>query len=498
MFRLTIILVFLFYFSLGNSQTYFNKKYDLGGFPDVSQSIVTTNNGYVVCANGYNSSTGYLGVCLLFLDPNGDTINTKWITKEYYGYYDGLSGCFRKYSSGGFYLVGSIKDTSGIDYALLYRFNESGDTILTKKYGNGTDFYAFYHGRETNDKGFILAGTRTVGTNGQGILIKTDSVGNIQWQQNYGGSGRDFGTSVLPLSDGRYLLGGSTETLPCGNVLEDQAWLLKANTNGSQNWSNCYGGANELDGPCYPVFEFSNGDIAVVGAYASPYRYPYVYRINPSGSIINDDYIEYSNLGYFGYLSGAIEGDNFDILAVGGYHPLGTDFGLFVRYSENIDSLWYRTYTYNGSSGSYTNYLSDIDTALGGGYVMCGTTDYGGDEDIWVIKVDNHGCLFDPACWLPGAYEEDKYSAGINDLEKESYFTVYPNPNNGRFTLENKIGIKSEMEIRIYNPIGELLFSKAFDGLRTELDISNLASGIYFITVNDDNGISWKTKIVKE
>lgn len=182
--------------------TYFNKKYDLGGSYDVSQSIVTTDSGYVVCATGYHASVGYLGVCLLFLDMNGDTLYTKWVVKQYYGYYDGWGGSFRKYSNGGFYMGGSVKDSSEADYALLYRFDDNGDTLWTKKYGNGTDFYAFYHARETPDKGFILAGARSVGSNQQGLLIKTDSLGNIEWERNYGGSDVEYGMVSLPLMGG--------------------------------------------------------------------------------------------------------------------------------------------------------------------------------------------------------------------------------------------------------------------------------------------------------
>src|SRR5690606_28128463 len=129
-------------------------------------------------------------------------------------------------------------------------------------------------------------------------------------------------------------------------------------------------------------------------------------------------------------------------------NPPGPDYGLFMRYDAQVDSIWYRTYQYQNNA---INELWDIDTAHGGGYVMCGTTNQSSVQDVWVIKVDEHGCLNDPDCWLPGAYEEEKWSVGINDPdsyreEKENWFTVFPNPNNGKFFIENKVGIKSEME----------------------------------------------------
>jgi hypothetical protein len=215
-------------------------------------------------------------------------------------------------------------------------------------------------------------------------------------------------------------------------------------------------------------------------------------RINSSGSIMNSDYIKYPILGYSGSLVTAIEGNNQDILAVGDYRE-GKFYGLFVRYDANIDSTWHRTYSYYYPSGSFTNSLNDIDTAHGGGYVMCGTTNQSSVQDVWVIKVDDHGCLFDPGCWLPEAYEEEKYSVGISEMEKENYFSVFPNPSNGKFYIESKIGIKSDLEIKIYNSLGEILFTTKF---KNEIDLTSFSNGIYFIEVNTDE-IKWRGKIVK-
>ena len=473
--------------------TYFNKKFDLRGGGDESSSIVTVDSGYVVCANGYHANNGFLGVGLFFLDKNGDSLYTKWFGKDYHHYFDGWGGAFRKYSKGGFYLAGAIGDTSGTIHAALYLFTENGDTLWTKKYGNGIDFYAFYHARETADKGFILAGARDFGSNTQGLLIKTDSLGNVEWERNYGGSGVEYGTMVLPMANGQYLLGGETETLPCSAGATDQ-WLIRTNSAGTQQWQKCYGTVND-EGNALPGCEFTNGDFAFVGqwAYNSTSWYPYISRVNSSGNNLWTR--KFRPHGGSDFLRNMLVTDSEDILAVGKIStPMGTR-GLMIRASADGDSLWYRKYEYYSTYSVHE--LWDIDTAHGGGYVMCGTTNQSSVQDVWVIKVDSHGCLFDPDCWLPGAYEEDKYSVCINDLEKENYFSIYPNPNNGRFTLENKVGIKSDMEIKIYNPLGEILFSTMFINTKTEIDLTEFSNGIYFIEVIGD-GIMWREKIVKE
>ncbi len=493
-----ILLILLFYqfsFQEGFSQSYFNKKYDLKGSADESSSIVTTDSGYVICANGYHNSMGYLGVSLLFLDKNGDTLYSKWIGKNYYNYFDGWGGSFRKYSKGGFYLGGGLGDTAGVSYGLLYLFDENGDTLWTKKYGNGIDFYALYHARETSDKGFILAGARNVGTNTQGLLIKTDSLGNVEWERNYGGSGVEYGMNALSLSNGGYMLGGHSRTSSCTNGDDDQ-WLVKTNSSGIQQWANCYGSI-EGDGDALPGYEFSNGDIVYVShwAYNSASWYPYFSRVDSNGDTVWTRKI--NPHGGSDFLRQMIVTENENILAVGKIStPMGSR-GLMTGVSLNGDSLVYRKYEYYSTFS--VNELWDIDTAHGGGYVMCGTTNQSSVQDVWVIKVDKHGCLNDPDCWYSGPYvEEEKWSVGISELEKENYFSVFPNPNNGRFILESKIGIRTDLEMKIYNPLGEILFSSPFNSTKTELDISEFSNGIYFIVVTDDGGVLWKSKVVKE
>lgn len=80
----------------------------------------------------------------------------------------------------------------------------------------------------------------------------------------------------------------------------------------------------------------------------------------------------------------------------------------------------------------------------------------------------------------------------------ELSFLVYPNPSMGKFNLENKARIHSDLEIKVYNLFGEILISTLFNHDKTEIDLTSFSSGIYFITVTNDDGVLWKSKVVKE
>ena len=68
---------------------------------------------------------------------------------------------------------------------------------------------------ETLDQGYIISGqTDSYGSMGgfNFWLIKTDSNGDLEWQEYYGGSGDDRGFCGIQASDGGYAIVGQSNT----------------------------------------------------------------------------------------------------------------------------------------------------------------------------------------------------------------------------------------------------------------------------------------------
>ncbi|MCJ7761842.1 hypothetical protein MUP38_00110, partial [Candidatus Bathyarchaeota archaeon] len=91
--------------------------------------------------------------------------------------------------------------------------------------------------------GYAIAGA----TNGDFWLLKTDADGDIEWSQTYGGPGEDVACSVIATSDGGYAIAGAWG---CDNDLwklwglssGGDAWLVKTDALGNMEWNKTYGG----------------------------------------------------------------------------------------------------------------------------------------------------------------------------------------------------------------------------------------------------------------
>ncbi|MBL4593822.1 MAG: T9SS type A sorting domain-containing protein [Flavobacteriales bacterium] len=84
---------------------------------------------------------------------------------------------------------------------------------------------------------------------------------------------------------------------------------------------------------------------------------------------------------------------------------------------------------------------------------------------------------------------------GIEDnAELESGITIYPNPNNGSFTIEMRD--YENVAIQIFNVTGQLILQKTLNQSPTKFDLTEYSKGMYFIKVFTDNQ-SVSSKIIK-
>ena len=87
--------------------------------------------------------------------------------------------------------------------------------------------------------------------------------------------------------------------------------------------------------------------------------------------------------------------------------------------------------------------------------------------------------------------------SGISTTEEQSNVSIFPNPGEGIFyiQLENEQIADADMELKVFDVAGKMLFSQVEKTENISIDLSQYAKGIYYISIKTDS-FSWKEKIV--
>jgi hypothetical protein len=73
---------------------------------------------------------------------------------------------------------------------------------------------------------------------------------------------------------------------------------------------------------------------------------------------------------------------------------------------------------------------------------------------------------------------------------KSDYFRVYPNPSKGVIKLESEINLEVVSKINLYHTNGTFIKELSLNRQNNQMDISELAKGMYFLKILTNNGAS--------
>ncbi len=122
------------------------------------------------------------------------------------------------------------------------------------------------------------------------------------------------------------------------------------------------------------------------------------------------------------------------------------------------------------------------------------------NPNLTCIQVDN--VAWATANWRVADDEIDATASfSVNcisgiDEQNTSTFTIYPNPATTQLTLNTELQIMN-CQLRIMNTTGQLVYQSAINNPQSTIDISSFASGIYFIQLATEQGITNK-KFIKQ
>ena len=214
-----------------------------GGADDMGlRAKQTADGGYILSGHLTGLGFGAEDIALIKTDALG---NTSWI-KIYGGAGSDWGNYIEQTSDGGYMVTGYTTSygAGGFDIYLL-KIDGSGGLQWSKTYGGpggeGSSQWGI-SGKITTDGGFMLcANTSSYGAGSNDLLmIKTDSLGNLKWAKAYGGAGDDQPRFAEQTTDGGYILSGFTTSFGAGSL---DAYLVKTDSLGNMQWSRAYGDA---------------------------------------------------------------------------------------------------------------------------------------------------------------------------------------------------------------------------------------------------------------
>ena len=263
-----------------------SKCYGGTGEDDASSILQTTDGGYIFVGGTISNNgdvIGNHGNYDAWVVKLNDTGAIEW-SRCYGGSNGDVGNVIAKTQDGGYVIAANSLSTDGDATGNLYAANGAGwvikldiaGTIQWQKcyggYNGGMNGYSII---TTTGGGYLLGGN-TSATNGDilgnhgGIdyyVIKLTDTGDIQWQKCYGGSGNDYGYSIVNAIDGTYAIGGysnSTDGQVTGNHGGSDYWVVKLDTNGTLIWEKSYG--SSFDDWAYSMVATSDNGIALTGS----------------------------------------------------------------------------------------------------------------------------------------------------------------------------------------------------------------------------------------
>lgn len=369
---------------------------------------------------------------------------------------------------GGFVLAGMSASTDGditgnhggADY-MIVKVNSTGTLEWQKSLG-GTIYDEANAIKQTTDNGYIVVGGAksndgdVTGHHGSDTakadywVVKLNSAGSIEWQKSLGGTGDDVARSVQQTSDGGYIVAGSAKSTNgdvTGGHGGNDYWIVKLSATGDIQWQKSLGGSG--DDIAFAIDQTADNGYVVAGSSSSSdgdvtvnhgARDFWIVKLDNTGNLVtqvsyggsNDEAaltIKATTDG--GYIvSGRTASTDGDVTGNRGQE----DFWL-LKLDNKGGLRWQKTF-----GGSDNEEANSIQQTSDGGYIVAGFTtsnDFnieGGNHnkltaDAWLLKFNDSGVVQWKKCY--GGTGSDAAEQVYETADKGYVFAGVSNSNDG-------------------------------------------------------------------
>ncbi len=212
---------------------------------NISQRVIETDGGDYVMAGSAGSFNNY-DIVVVKTDAAG---NSKW-KKILSGNGDDVANAVIETSDHGIVVAGktnSFGQEAGTNYRDVYlaKLDSAGNFLWGHTFGTALNYDEAFDVVETPDKGFAMTGRYIASGAFHCMLLKTDSLGNLDYIKAYGDSNHNTtGYALLALPGGGYAITGSTTVLKGNFQAFPDEFLILTDPNGDTLWTRAWHGTS--------------------------------------------------------------------------------------------------------------------------------------------------------------------------------------------------------------------------------------------------------------
>lgn len=255
-------------------------QYYGGSGYDWGTTMLEAVDGNIIIAGSTDSyGSGKNTLYVIKVNQLGDTI---W-TRIYGGNGDDNAEAIDYTSDGGYAIAGTSSSFNGYDFYLL-KINESGDKVWEKSIGQ-TDYFEWANGVVSVADGYVMAGysipPHESNDLGNVWLVKTDLNGDMVWNKTFGGDGLDWAFSLAKCNDGGFIISGYTNSFGAGDL---DMYLIKTDSLGIMEWDAKFGGTST--DKAYDAIQTADGGYIACGStrsFGDHTEQVYIIKTNAAG-----------------------------------------------------------------------------------------------------------------------------------------------------------------------------------------------------------------------
>ena len=300
---------------------------------------------------------------------------------------------------------------------------------------------------------------------GDAFICKLDAGGSFQWAKQLSGNGNEYGVTIALDASGNVYTSGvlnatadfdpgvGTYNLSSAGIGNSDGYISKLNASGDFVWAKQLGGAIGSSLFISSIVLGADNNVYSIGNFSQTVDFdPGTGTNNLTSSGPYDVFI--SKLDNNGNFISTLQ------FAGSGFAE-GRSLAL-----DNVGNIF--------ATGNFKA-TTDFDPQTG---VFSLTSN--GADDIFIIKLQN----------------ELENTTSINEDSWTSKINLYPNPTNGKITIESKKGFEDAI-INAKNILGQEIFNQTYSSTNSIVFTLDVAPGLYFIEIIYEGKVS-TLKVIKE